>query len=135
MTSTSQLESSENQDKVPELPTATDLASFNHRHSTDPANKTSPVHDTRGAPLSRQLSSGSHVDIGFFDPAGVEILRRTLSRQSQGGQRGTVHSTASYTTIAFDEGPFDLEKTLRHVIKRYVEFKPLPSCVDPQRSV
>lgn len=112
----STIDSSEKQDRVPELPTAIDIATFNHRHVPLSKELASPTH---GASLSRQLSTSSHVDIGRFDPEGVEQLRRTLSRQSQEyNQRATVQSVSSDTTLALDNGPFDFEKTLRHVIKR-----------------
>ena len=85
-------------------------------------------------PLSRQLTGSSHVHIGFFDPEGVEQLRRRLSRQSESesqsrvrleasrghGQKHRRHSVSSEVTLVMTDGSFDLEKTLRNVMRKYV---------------
>lgn len=81
----------------------------------------------------RRNSLVSHVSLDFFDPAGVEQLRRTVSRMSAAvntnnipdvpiqkiTSRSTVDTT---TTLAAPKGdePFDLERTLRTVMKRYL---------------
>ena len=118
-----ELDSLERQDHVPELPTALDIAAVNHRHGADSKGVSSPTKDSFGTPLARQ-PSGHHVDIGIFDPQGMEQLRRTMSTQSQAARHDrTVRSVSSDSTLAFDDGPFDFEKTLRHVIKRYAHAK------------
>ncbi|KAI0698983.1 pleiotropic drug resistance ABC transporter [Cerioporus squamosus] len=88
---------------------------------------------TDGHPLSRQTSSSSHVHVGFFDPEGVEhLLRRTLSETSQARSRPPLHAEISggiekrlthsmpsdMTLVVPNAGSFDLEKTLRNVMKK-----------------
>jgi ATP-binding cassette subfamily G (WHITE) protein 2 (SNQ2) len=66
----------------------------------------------------------SRVDIGHFDPTGVDELRRTMSRMSleppgddvEKGKKGT--SVFSDVTLAMGDGPFDFEKCLRAVMKK-----------------
>ncbi|KAI0767296.1 pleiotropic drug resistance ABC transporter [Fomes fomentarius] len=137
MADPAQLESLEQRDNVPELPTATQLAAIHNNyqhhdqhHDRSPDNRPSPT-DTHGHPLSRQKSNSSHVDVGFFDAEGVAQLRRTLSRQSEAhspiglqpcgqGERHSTHSASTDVTLA-SNSPFDFEKTLRDVIKRLDE--------------
>ena len=148
MADPAQLESIEGQDRVPELPTATDIAAayggaaIHNPLPQSPATRTpddehppvprSPSMDTYGAPLRRTVSSTSRVDIGHFDPEGVEQLRRTMTMQSQsnadlarcttrhGDQRSSQSRSSEATlTLAHPiEGPFDFEKALRNVFKR-----------------
>lgn len=68
---------------------------------------------------ARRNSTASQVNVDFFDPAGVRHLNRTLSQmstQNDQQQASSVHSDATLTT----DGPFDFEKTLRNVMKKYV---------------
>ncbi|KZP27013.1 pleiotropic drug resistance ABC transporter [Athelia psychrophila] len=78
----------------------------------------------------RRGSSVSHVDVGFFDPAGVDELRRTMSRNTEDGRKSadvrrsntskrvpTASSSVSEATLA-QEGPFNFEKTLKDFVKR-----------------
>ncbi|CAA7262034.1 unnamed protein product [Cyclocybe aegerita] len=77
-------------------------------------------HDKR----QRSNSSVSHVDVGFFDPAGVRELRRTMSlqRQEEQHEMQEVASMVSDATLRIsDDGAFDFEKTLRHVLRKYEE--------------
>ena len=156
MADPAQLESLEGNDKVPELPTASHIAAaygaaaiHNAHHRADSDSRSapsSPVVDTHGQPLTRQQSSGSHVDIGHFDPEGVMQLRRTLSRQSEQQHPHSPHiahpptkdeqgrstrSVSTDTTLASDASPFDFEKTLRHVIKRCALRVPAPIPLHP----
>ncbi|RDX52640.1 pleiotropic drug resistance ABC transporter [Lentinus brumalis] len=135
-----QLESLEQRDTVPELPTATDIAGAYgqaaihnlHEERRDRGRSgsapSSPAMPSQNHPLTRQMSSSSRssrVDIGFFDPEGVEQLRRTLSRQSETHGRGegqSVHSGSTDETLSgSNDGPFDFEKTLRNLIKKLDE--------------
>lgn len=83
--------------------------------------------------VPRRNSSVSHVSLDFFDPAGVEQLRRTMSHMSAAVHTSDIpdvpvqkirsHSTVdTTTTLAAPKGdePFDLERTLRTVMKRYL---------------
>lgn len=144
-----QLESLEQRDTVPELPTATDIAGAYgqaaihnlHEERRDRGRSgsapSSPAMPSQNHPLTRQMSSSSRssrVDIGFFDPEGVEQLRRTLSRQSETqsphiahagpsgrGEGQSIHSGSTDETLSgSNDGPFDFEKTLRNLIKKYV---------------
>lgn len=92
-------------------------------------------HDTRDVPSSpplshqpfagdkvrrraRRGSSVSHVDVDFFDPAGVKELQRTLTRMSANNDQQRTSSTNSDTTLLPGDGPFDFEKTLRVLLKK-----------------
>ncbi|KAI0649902.1 pleiotropic drug resistance ABC transporter [Trametes meyenii] len=143
MSDPAQLESLEGRDHVPELPTATQIAAaygnaaIHNAHSSHPSSPQeqhphSPITDTHGAPLQRTTSARSHVDIGRFDPEGVEQLRRTMSMQSQHNadlhrtptrhaEQQSSHSQESEMTLTSSEGPFDFEKTLRNLLKKLDE--------------
>jgi ATP-binding cassette subfamily G (WHITE) protein 2 (SNQ2) len=82
-----------------------------------------PLTTTR--PRARSNASGSRVSIDHFDPQGMGALRRTMSQASQNGPPGSPllpiarpTSDVSDTTLTPGDGPFDFEKTLRHVIQR-----------------
>ncbi|PIL29236.1 ATP-binding cassette transporter [Ganoderma sinense ZZ0214-1] len=137
----SQLEAMEGHDRVPELPTPSDIAashgnSAHHNlvHPHSPSTDVDPASERHHVPLTRQLSSGSHVDIGHFDPQGVAQLRRSLSRQSHNGtelpfdldplregQRQSANSISTEVTLASPDAPFDFGKTLRNVVKQLDE--------------
>lgn len=134
----SQLEALEGHDRVPELPTPSDIAAsygnaahHNLPHPHSPSIDVDPASERHNIPLTRQLSSGSHVDIGHFDPEGVAQLRRSLSRQSHNGnplpfdlsplgegERRSANSISTEVTLASPDAPFDFEKTLRNVVKK-----------------
>ena len=135
----SQLEAMEGHDRVPELPTPSDIAAsysnpayHNLPHPHSPSIDVDPSSERHHVPLTRQLSSGSHVDIGHFDPEGVAQLRRSLSRQSQHGtnplpfdlsplggeERHSANSISTEVTLASPDAPFDFGKTLRNVVKK-----------------
>ncbi|KAF8877242.1 pleiotropic drug resistance ABC transporter [Gymnopilus junonius] len=60
--------------------------------------------------LHRINSAVSRVDVGFFDPTGVQELRRTITRQ-QIEERGDRLSESSEPTLHIkDDEPFDLRK-------------------------
>jgi hypothetical protein len=72
--------------------------------------------------IEHRSSFASHVDVGFFDPEGVRNLNRTLSRIST--SRDAQSDPTVLDDILISEGPFDLEKTLRAIMKR-----PVPTLV------
>lgn len=74
---------------------------------------------------ARRGSVASHVDVDFFDPEGARQLERTMSRMSSRSRPVGQHreeSLESDRTLSAGEGPFDFEKTLRDILKRYVDF-------------
>ncbi|KAI0356868.1 pleiotropic drug resistance ABC transporter [Trametes cingulata] len=159
MADPAQLESLEGQDRVPELPSATQIAAaygnaavHNAAHSSSNSSQSTPEQQpprspsigeaTYGSPLHRTTSSASHVDIGHFDPQGVEQLRRTMSMQSQSQSHAelphsisrhghghadkprSAHSRSQESDLTLTgplDGPFDFEKALRNVIKKLDE--------------
>lgn len=74
-------------------------------------------------PRLRRNSSVSRVDVDFFDPAGVQDLRRTMSQQlgdSDEQVEGRPSSISTDRTLRVREDePFDLEKMLRRAIRKY----------------
>ncbi|KAJ7455204.1 pleiotropic drug resistance ABC transporter [Mycena galericulata] len=65
-------------------------------------------------------TSVSHVDVDFFDPAGVQGLRRTVTQISERGSKKVpkTESIDSDATLHPGNGPFDLEKTLKFITKK-----------------
>lgn len=84
--------------------------------------------------VPRRNSSVSHVSIDFFDPSGVDQLRRTMSHRSTAADaydipevplhkaksRSTVDSTTTLKAIPQGDEPFDMEKILTTIMKRYI---------------
>ncbi|EAU85334.2 ABC transporter [Coprinopsis cinerea okayama7 len=73
---------------------------------------------------SRRMSTASRVSIDFFDPQGVEGLRRSMTREKQ-TQPSTVPFPAPASSDAssddsfdMDSKDFDLEKWIRQMIQR-----------------
>lgn len=77
-----------------------------------------PVTPKLGYTRARSGSSVSRVDVEFFDPEGVQALRRTMTKEAKDRDRPSAASSSSDHTLT-DE-PFDFEKTIRHFIRRYV---------------
>ena len=63
---------------------------------------------------------GSRVTVGYFDREGVDQLRRTLTHVNESSQDPTLHALSSETLSVPSTGPFDLEKTLRVIMKKCV---------------
>jgi ATP-binding cassette subfamily G (WHITE) protein 2 (SNQ2) len=75
----------------------------------------------------RGASSVSRVDIGHFDPTGVDELRQTMSRMSEntpGGDTKKAKSLQSDTTfgVPVGDGPFDFEKFIGNVVQKYISY-------------
>jgi len=104
----------------------------------------SPVVDDSDSPISprgrasrpRRSSSVSRVSVGYFDPVGVQELRRALSRRStndleristeksthdrpyaQNSESLAASSTITLTGFKVDEG-LDFEKTIRRIVRK-----------------
>ncbi|PPQ74645.1 hypothetical protein CVT26_005690 [Gymnopilus dilepis] len=79
--------------------------------------ETDPSISKPKANRQRSNSSVSRVDVGFFDPAGVQELCRTITKQ-QIDERSRTSESSEATLHIKDNEPFDLEKTLRLAVKR-----------------
>jgi ATP-binding cassette subfamily G (WHITE) protein 2 (SNQ2) len=64
--------------------------------------------------------AGSRVTVGYFDREGVDQLRRTLTHVSESHQDPVLNALSSETLSVPTTGPFDLEKTLRVIMKKCV---------------
>jgi ATP-binding cassette subfamily G (WHITE) protein 2 (SNQ2) len=64
--------------------------------------------------------ASSRVTVGYFDRAGVDQLRRTLTHLSENRDGENAHTFSSETLSVPATGPFDFEKTLRNIMKKYV---------------
>lgn len=104
---------------MPELPLGPSVAG---------AYANAAVHNTHEQPADAPLKSEkethhanhSNVSVGFFDPAGVNHLGRTLSRMSadQNARTNAVRSVASSSNETAVDDTFSLEKTLRGMLKK-----------------
>ncbi|KAJ7649975.1 ABC-2 type transporter-domain-containing protein [Roridomyces roridus] len=74
------------------------------------------------APTRAGSPSVSRVDVDYFDPAGVKNLERTVSQMSERKSNAEHRqSIDSDVTLNPGDGPFDLEKTLKFVVKKLQE--------------
>ena len=104
---------------------ANDIAGGRHTAHDDDA---SSVNDDPLPPTvihkNHREGSASRVDIGHFDPIGVDELRRTMSHnhshaQFEGAGELTRQTSAkSDLTLTDRDGPIDLEKRLRTVMRK-----------------
>jgi ATP-binding cassette subfamily G (WHITE) protein 2 (SNQ2) len=84
-----------------------------------------PSPDPSGQHPRRTSSISTEVGIGHFDLTGVEELRQTMSRISVNPQNDDVKKTEknsafrSDVTLTVGDGPFDFEKCLRDIVKKY----------------
>jgi hypothetical protein len=70
-----------------------------------------------GRPFGR---ASSRVTVGYFDRAGVDQLRQTLTRVSESRDPENLNALSSETLSVPATGPFDFERTLRNIMKKYV---------------
>ena len=93
--------------------------------------------DTQTDPrrLFGRASSRVTTDMGYFDSAGVDQLRPTLTHLSEprDPEDAREFSESSETLFVPATGPFDFEKTLRNVVKKYVTV-PTTSIIPPLSS-
>ena len=126
---------------MPELPTSTDINTQYHNtnaYQISPVGSNEP-HRPRGR--ARGASTASRVAIDYFDPEGVNDLRRTITQQSaaarstRSGRSASRRrapsvtgvsegATSSTSTIAAEEDAekFDLEKFLKGLVQRCMFF-------------
>lgn len=64
--------------------------------------------------------AGSRVTVGYFDREGVDQLRRTLTHINESRQEAPLDAMSTETISVPTTGNFDLEKTLRLVMKKCV---------------
>ena len=115
----------EERDKVPELPHGAYTHTATHDHETRRSGESmNEKHTHQHGPHCSHES----VDVGFFDPAGVHQLGRTLSRMSQDqavGQQQEHRSVASSSVeTAVDGDKFSLEKVLQDMLQKCVRSSP-----------
>ncbi|KAJ7928748.1 hypothetical protein B0H13DRAFT_2181709 [Mycena leptocephala] len=78
-------------------------------------------------PKSKRLSHASsiHVELDFFDPAGVQNLQRTVTHISERSSKRQSQlqniKVDSDVTLSPGDGPFDLEKTLKFIQKKIAD--------------
>ena len=115
-----QLAETDRADHVPELPAGPSVAAayggalvhnaLDRPSSDSDDSTTASLHKSKGT---------THVDIGHFNPEGVDELRRTMSQVSRPDSHAR-RSYASEDTLKPGDGPFDFEKTLRRAIRKCV---------------
>ncbi|PPQ86500.1 hypothetical protein CVT25_008244 [Psilocybe cyanescens] len=93
------------------FPAADAAHTHHHDHQAHPPVTGKPKTRPRGN------SSVSHVDLEFFDPSGVQALRRTMTQENVDHSRSSSDSSEATLNIK-DDQHFDFEKTLRHVIRK-----------------
>lgn len=64
--------------------------------------------------------TSNRVTVGYFDREGVDQLRRTLTHLSETYDPENARALSSETLSIPAAGPFDFEKTLRTIMKKYV---------------
>lgn len=91
-------------------------------HEQSPVREQSPHHLQHVKPRNNSVS---HVDVDYFDQSGALALLRTLTEKSQKSVKQsklnrTSSSISSSTAVSITpgDGPYDLEKALRDIIKR-----------------
>ncbi|KAJ6507866.1 pleiotropic drug resistance ABC transporter [Mycena vitilis] len=98
--------------------------------SVDPSTNPARSPPTRHQPFKdtafpsgpeRRQSVSSRVDVDFFDPAGVQGLRRSVTQISERTLRRHSQHHDSDVTLSPGEGPFDLEKTLKFIRNKIEE--------------
>ena len=111
---------SEENDDVPELPPPTPSMAAVHANISGSNPRCSPRTLFSKAPrLERRPSHASSVDVGFFDPSGVNRLRQTLSHLSTDTMRVTPpESVRSGGETIVEEEKFDFEKVLREIFQK-----------------
>ncbi|KAF4618528.1 hypothetical protein D9613_009700 [Agrocybe pediades] len=106
-------------------------------HHEPPPNSAVSASGHGGMPHGRRRrnSSVSHVDVEFFDPSGVQELRRTmtqerqyqqhqqhgqndLEKQEEQDRRSSGESSDATINVGDGDGPFDFEKTLKQIIRK-----------------
>ncbi len=93
-------------------------------YEDDDAHPHSPNHATHHVDAAKRRRRSASVDYDFFDPTGVAGLQRRLSRISTRTHDDIRPTNDSEVTLSIPtDGTFDLEKTMRAVVKRCV-----PSC-------
>ena len=126
----SNIREDDNTAAIPTLPSPTAAANQAnvtfHDLSDHEQSNSRPISSPPPSPVitrqQRRASSVSRVDIGHFDPIGVDELRRTLTRISANAPDEDANKDRkdafSELTVALGKGPFDFEQCLRDVVKK-----------------
>ena len=111
------------QDQVPESPTSPSVAGA---YANAAAQSPHSHHHPPSPRLCRKRrpSEARSISVDFFDPEGVRELRREMSHASavQLGMPVPSEDGESVSDHTLQEGRFDLEKTLRDIMHKYVSF-------------
>lgn len=123
MSNPQQLDQTEIQEKVPQLPLGPSVAGAAVNAAVENQSNNSP-RPSHSRPYAVHHGSRSRVDVDFFDPEGVDDLRRTLSRSTDRARPpvpgGAPSISRNSDDTAFETGKFDFEKVLRDVVRQYV---------------
>ncbi|TFK22472.1 hypothetical protein FA15DRAFT_757994 [Coprinopsis marcescibilis] len=89
------------------------------KHHEHPPSASPRTHFTK----PRRNSTASRVSIDFFDPEGVNELRRTITKETTEHplpkeSESTSSDASSDHTLAVDENDFNLERVIRQVLRR-----------------
>lgn len=116
----------EERDQVSELPHSPTMPSAHPSALADSSRVSQESVNEKASHTHTQHCNHSNVDVGFFDPAGVHQLGRTLSRtlsrmsQDQAAIHAPGRSVASSSNETIVNDGFSLEKTLGDLLKRCV---------------
>jgi hypothetical protein len=66
------------------------------------------------------VRASSRVTVGYFDRAGVDQLRHTLTHLSESREPDNLRALSSETLTVPATGPFDFERMLRTIMRKYV---------------
>lgn len=117
MADPAQLDQSSTQRQVSELPMGPSVVGA-YAHAAAHNATTAPQPSSRLG-RKRPPSSARSVSVDFFDPEGVEELRREMSRASEAlGSQTEEASVSEDSDHTLQDGRFDLEKTLRHLTQQ-----------------
>ena len=77
-------------------------------------------------PTTADKQASPLINVDYFDPSGVEELRRTLTNKSKkhadanADVESATDSNSDLTIAIGSDGQLDLEKTVRQIVKKYV---------------
>lgn len=82
----------------------------------------SQPNDPASPPVPRRFfgRASSRVTVGYFDRAGVDHLRRTLTHLSEDRDPENAQALSSETLSVPATGHLDLQRTLQNIVKKYV---------------
>ncbi|KAG6811150.1 hypothetical protein H0H92_008768 [Tricholoma furcatifolium] len=106
--------------QLEENPSPEAMEDYNPQGSPQISPDSAPA-KSKCSPKQRKGQTASHMDVDFFDPAGVRNLNRTISRTSikaAGEGAEQIATVTSEETLIGAPGQFDLEKTLKVIVRK-----------------